>query len=286
MVYLTRSLILGATLLGLTACASVEPREARPNAEPIRSVIDAAMDSDVVIVGETHDNPHHHQLQAEIAAAINAGGLAFEMVPESAEEAVNAARRNGVTREALGALLEWSDSGWPDWGMYAPIFEAVPEAYVAGGEIDREMARKARADGADSVFADADRFGLSEPLPEELHASLVQELIDSHCGMIPRHVAVSMAETQRLRDASFAAAALRALKKGGAPVVVITGSGHARLDRGIPYYLERAAPDLKIVSVDLTEQHGETIGHYDHVIRTDAVERDDPCAAFIGAGKG
>ncbi|MEL6687128.1 MAG: ChaN family lipoprotein, partial [Pseudomonadota bacterium] len=118
---------------------------------------------------------------------------------------------------------------------------------------------------------------------EEQQADLVQELIDSHCGMIPESLAVSMSEAQRLRDASFAEASIRALDKGGKPVVLITGSGHARLDRGVPLYLKTAEPELSIVSVGLTEPGEASEGLYNFTIETEAVERDDPCAAFAAA---
>ncbi|MEL7232428.1 MAG: ChaN family lipoprotein [Pseudomonadota bacterium] len=259
----------------LTACATVSSSD--PVSENMK---DAFAKADIIILGERHDNPEHHRLQAEIIDQIDAKGIAFEMVPEDIEDALNSARADGATSDNLRNLLNWDRSGWPDWEMYAPIFTAEPTAYIAGGEIDRTKAREAIASGAASQFDEAQAFGLDQPLPTTAQADLVQELIDSHCGMIPADVAETMVEAQRLRDASFAEASLRALEKGGAPVVLITGSGHARLDRGVPLYLKTAAPDLNVVSVGLTEPGETTDGLYDFVIETEAVEREDPCAAF------
>lgn len=269
------------SVLSLGACATITTTEVEsPLSSDLRQALRTA---DIIIVGEKHDNPHHHQIQADIIDLVEAKGIAFEMVPKNKEGAINAALLTGEGTDTLRDLLDWENSGWPDWDMYAPLFVASPGAYIAGGEIDRDVARKAMSEGASSQIEDAARFGLDQPLPAEQQAALAQELIDSHCGMIPASLAVSMAEAQRLRDASFAKASLRALDQGGQPVVLITGSGHARLDRGVPLYLKTAAPELNIVSVGLTEPGEVSEELYDFNIETEAADREDPCAAFAAA---
>ena len=63
-------------------------------------------------------------------------------------------------------------------------------------------------------------------------------------------------------------------------VVVITGNGHARRDRGIPAMLALAAPGLTIVSLGQMEGTAPPDAPFDLVIVTDAPERGDPCLAF------
>lgn len=58
-----------------------------------------------------------------------------------------------------------------------------------------------------------------------------------------------MVDIQRLRDAMLADAALEAVTQTGGPVIVITGTGHARNDWGAPYMLTQAQPDLRVLSV-------------------------------------
>ena len=88
-----------------------------------------------------------------------------------------------------------------------------------------------------------------------------------------------MVEAQRVRDAHFARTVLDAIEQFGAPVVLITGNGHARTDWGVPTYLVRVAPDLKVYSVGQSEE-GRIAGAFDRVEDAPAVERADPCAAF------
>jgi uncharacterized iron-regulated protein len=274
----THLIAAGLCVLSMSACASLNAKPSEPElGSDLRRALETA---DVVIIGEKHDNPHHHRLQADIIRHVGARGVAFEMVPQKKEEAVNRALKNGEGTDRLREILEWETSGWPDWDMYAPLFVASPGAYIAGGEINRDAARMAMEEGPSSQLENAARYGLDQPLPEEQQADLIQELIDTHCGMIPESLAISMAKAQRLRDASFAEASLRAIEKRGKPVVLITGSGHARIDRGVPLYLRRAAPDFNVVSIGLTEP-GDSAGDvYDFTLETEAVEREDPCAAF------
>ncbi|MGB6319198.1 MAG: ChaN family lipoprotein, partial [Litorimonas sp.] len=106
---------------------------------------------------------------------------------------------------------------------------------------------------------------------------------DSHCGMIPKETARSMVESQRLRDAVFAARTADAHRAspGPAPVVLVTGTGHARKDRGVPAYLARVVPDAEVVVVGLVEADtGPQDGLYDIVRVTPPAERPDPCEAF------
>lgn len=238
--------------------------------------------ADIVILGEYHDNPAHHANQARAVAAIGPTALVFEMLsPDQAARVTPELRGDAA---ALGAALEWEASGWPDFAMYHPIFTAAPEAPVVGAARPRSEVRAAFADGAAAVFGSgAARFGLSTPLPEAEQATREAGQVAAHCNALPAEMAGGMVEAQRLRDAAFARAALEALEAHGAPVVVITGNGHARRDWGMPAALARAAPDVAVLSIGQIEQRPDAAGPalpYDLWLVTAPAEREDPCAAF------
>lgn len=256
--------------------------------------------ADVVLLGEVHDNAEHHAAQAWLVGEIGASGLAFEMIPRSAEGLVSRLRAEGADRAALGAALNWGESGWPDWSLYAPILEAAPQAVVTGAEVAPAALAAAMRDGAaaaavSAIGAAAARYGLDAPLPAPTMAAATREQIDAHCGAIPEDVAARMTAAQRLRDAALADAALRARALGGEGVVaVIAGAGHARTDRGAPAYLRAAAPDVRVISVLLAEtgeERKDWRGHvaagadeaavFDYVWFTAPAQREDPCAAFL-----
>jgi uncharacterized iron-regulated protein len=233
----------------------------------------------VLILGEVHDNPHHHEGQAEAVAALRPAAIVFEMLtPGQAEAAVPAIRGDA---DALGAALDWAGSGWPDFAMYYPIFAAAPGAAVYGAGVPREEVRRAVAEGAAVVIGDdAASFGLDQPLPEAEMAERITEQAEAHCDALPVEMLPGMVEAQRLRDTALARAVLRALDETGGPVAVITGNGHARRDRGVPAYLEAARPGLEIVSLGQFEEAPEGEVPFDFWRVTEPAERDDPCEAF------
>ncbi len=235
---------------------------------------------DVVIVGELHDNQAHHDNQAAIARQITPSALVFEMLtPDQAAGAAGVPRDDA---DALDAALGWSDTHWPDFAMYFPIFEAAPDAVIYGAALPRDEVRAAVKQGAAAVFdGDSALFGLDQTLnPEEQTARNALQS-EAHCNALPEDILPGMVEAQRLRDASFARTTLRALEETGGPVLVITGNGHARNDWGMPRYLKRGQPGVKIASVgQILSRQGTPAFDYWIVTGDYTPLNGDPCAAF------
>jgi uncharacterized iron-regulated protein len=234
---------------------------------------------DVVVIGEIHDNPAHHETQAEMVQSFAPEALVFEMLTSEKARKVTPAVRNDMA--ALAEAVSWADSGWPDFAMYYPIFEAAPEARIYGAQVPREVARAALEKGvAESFSGDPVRFGLTEPLPDAEQEQREAMQMASHCDALPQHLVPNMVAIQRLRDAELARIAIQAVQDTGGPVAVITGNGHARRDWGMPVYLHRAAPDLTLRVIGQAEDGSELRGMFDEVISAPPVDRPDPCAAF------
>ncbi len=239
--------------------------------------------ADVVILGEVHDNPAHHEWQAEAVAALQPAALVFEMLlPEQAEAVTPELRMDA---EALEAALGWEARGWPDFGMYHPLFTAAPEAQVFGADLPHDTVRAALSDGAAAVFEEvfdvpAADFGLDAPLPAVQQEAREALQDAAHCHALPEAVLPGMVEAQRLRDAAIAHAVIEAHAATGGPVAVITGSGHARTDWGVPAVLAVAAPDLSVHAVGQLESDPDGDAPFDQLRITAPAEREDPCAAF------
>lgn len=229
---------------------------------------------DIFILGEVHDNPAHHLEQASRIAQIAPSAVVFEMLEPSQASIANRERGAADLAEKLG----WADAGWPDFAMYQPVFDASP-ATVYGAALPYDTVRAAIATNAATVFGDgAVDYGLTE-LDDATRDALVQEQADAHCGMLPPEMLPGMVEAQRLRDAAFARATIDAFDQTGGPVVLITGNGHARTDRGVPTVIAKARPDLTVFALGQLEAPEEN-APFDEVRITDPVEREDPCAAF------
>jgi len=249
------------------------------SASEIDEVVAAVKSADFIAIGERHDNPGHHRLQADLVAALAPAGLAFEMIPQAKEETVNRLRADKVSREALGEALNWEESGWPEWSLYAPILEAAPEAYVAGGGLAKADLGTIYAQGAVGIGEElAERYGLAEPLPKAQRTEMLDEQFAAHCEMVEREKLGSMVEIQRAWDAAYAEAWRRAGVSGDGLSVLICGNAHARLNLGAPAYLARAMPDAKIASIGMLEGDEDAPdGQFTVTLSADAPERDDPC---------
>ena len=253
--------------------------------------------SDIVILGEAHDNPHHHKLRA---ALLVKPAIAMEQLraDQSAGLARFADLRARADRPAtLGdfkANVDWEKGGWNDY-PYDPLLTAILEtnAPIFAGDPPRDTIRKIAKEGLSVLSTDDQkRLALDQPLGEKLDAASAEEIEGSHCGMLPKSAIPNMAVAQRYRDAHLADATLKAAAQHG-QAVLLTGNNHARTDRGVPWYIRTRAADKKVVSVVLVEvEDGKTDPDSyvprdpdgrpaaDYLIFTPTIARDDPCEAF------
>jgi uncharacterized iron-regulated protein len=251
-----------------------------------------------VLLGEKHDNPDHHALQARLLRALTAAGrrpaVAFEMFTPS--QAGGLARHlSARPRDAtgIGEAVDWKASGWPAWSMYAPIAQAALDAGLplVVANLDPERMRALLRQGVGALDPTLiQRHGLERPLPADVRASMVEEIRDAHCGQLPDQRADAMVLAQRARDAQMAEAMLTAPGTDGA--VLIAGAGHVRNDRGVPAYLRRIAPGTRTASVAFLEvdpqrpdmdSYAARFGQrlpFDYVWFTPAVDDEDPCEKF------
>ncbi len=204
-----------------------------------------------VLLGERHDHPDHHRLQAALVRALLAAGrrpaVAFEMF--TADDTAAIARHLAAApRDAAGlaGAVDWTRSGWPDWAYYEPIAQAALDAGlpIVAANLAPATAR-ALARGNRSALPDAlaARYPLDQPLPDDGQAALTTEIYDAHCGHIPMERLDGMVLAQRARDAMLADSLLTAARD---EAVLIAGSGHVRTDRGVPIYLRARAPGASI----------------------------------------
>ncbi|UWR75430.1 ChaN family lipoprotein [Phaeobacter inhibens] len=252
---------------------------ARSSAE----VLPVLAEADVVFLGEVHDNPAHHQVQAELIAHLRPQAVVWEMITmEQSQRLTPALLRDGA---ALAEILDWAQSGWPDFALYQPVFAASSDAAQFGALVPRADTRRAMEIGVAAFFGvDAARYGLTDPLPEAQQSQREADQLVNHCNAMPPEMLPVLVDLQRLRDAALARAVVIAMQqpdydRSKGPVVVITGNGHARLDRGAPVALHKARPDLRIAALGQSED-SQIAGVFDVVLDAVAIHRPDPCLAF------
>lgn len=245
--------------------------------------------AEVLLLGETHDNPEHHRLQRRMLSASGDGtgrrALLMEQFDVDQQPAIDLAVKNGTE---TGALLR----GW-DGTQYR---ELLAEAQGTGmplraANLPRASLRPVVREGFSSIAAEEiERLGLNATWDKTRENFMSRVIEASHCGKVPPQLRDGLVRAQRLRDATLADAALGNIERG---VVFILGRGHARRDVGVPRYIDTRRPGTRMLSIGLvevsagktepTQYETERVGNgppYDILWFTPRAERPDPCLNF------
>ncbi len=250
-----------------------------------------------MLLGEQHDNADHHRLQARVIAELversRKPTVLLEMLEPDDDARVDRYRADPHAAAAgLGPVLAWDQSGWPAWSSYVPIVEVAFDAglRIGSANLPRSVVREIAHEGKEALPPDAAaRLGLDRPLAPALEASLEGELRTSHCGQLPESMVGAMALAQRARDGQMG---LR-MVSSGAPVVLIAGAGHVRVDRGVPLRIHAARPGARVASlafVEVDPARGAVAAYaarfdasalpFDFVWFTPRARDEDPCSAL------
>ena len=244
--------------------------------------------TDFVLLGERHGNPEHHRLQAALVRTLQQTGagprpVAFEMIPADRQiEVVEHLKEHPDDAAGLGAALDWSQSGWPDWQRnYAPIAQAAHDAgaQIVAADLSRAQRDAIRMRGPQALRgAFLRRTGLDRDLPRPLFVALEDQIRDAHCGAVPEEALDGMVQVQRARDAMLADRLAALAGRSGA--ILIAGAEHVRRDRGVPFYLAHLRPGRRVVALAFVEAGDARPSEdrpYDFLWFTAPVERPDPC---------
>jgi uncharacterized iron-regulated protein len=260
-----------------------------------------ARNAPFVLLGEVHDNPHHHLLRAALIEAMAADtrlSIVTEHLRADQAPALTAwaATRPGPDNRAPAddffRAMQWDKSGWPAAAMFRPLYAAILNAGLPLGAAEPPRSTlRAVARGGLAVLApdERTRLGLDAPLPADLRKALGADLVAGHCNMLPATMIDGMADAQIYRDANMADAMI-ARHTAGTTTILLAGNGHVRSDRGVPWHLSRRAPDVARLAVLLLEIESDKpapAGYLprapdgapgaDIVVFTPRAEREDPC---------
>lgn len=236
------------------------------------ALVDDLVRADAVFLGEIHDNPDHHALQAWVIERLAARGrrpaVIFEMIPQDYARPLAAYLETPTHGAAgLGSLLKWRERGWPDWDIYRPIAEAALAAglRLKAGDLGKDAQRRIGREGLDALEPGyRRRLAVDRPLGDGNRSSLLDELDRGHCGMVPKQALAPMLNVQRARDAVMADAVLAETVAGGA--VLIAGAGHVRKDWAVPWYVRQRAPDKRQRSIAFVEADPELTDPADYAL--------------------
>ncbi|GLQ07091.1 ChaN family lipoprotein [Sneathiella chinensis] len=216
----------------------------------LKQVMRDLQGSDYILIGEKHDNPHHHERQLMVLkASVKPGDtVVFEMLNRDQQPTIDAFQSGSLPYAELEQALNWKESGWPNWQYYGPLMRIAVDAgaKVLFGSYPRAELRE-KMSGATA---------LNTVLPDAALADLRQEIISSHCDLLPAGMIDPMMVMQIAKDDLMKQQMKNA--RGSGRSFLIAGNGHVRKDRGVPLHLTAMDPAARVFVLGFAEETEKT----------------------------
>lgn len=213
----------------------------------------------IVMIGESHTNQLHHDVQFEVIKGLVESGkpvvLALEMFNPGQNDAL-ALWSSGKTDpdtflEQTDFLTTWSHN----YRYYKPIFDYCREKQIPiyGTNVERKYASKINLGGLSSLTDEDLQILPYIDTANVEHKFLINVMMDGMDASMPKQF-VNMYAAQCLWDAAMGEGAIEAAKKHPeATIVVLAGSGHVVYNLGIGRIIKDKSdlPFASVVTVDI-----------------------------------
>ncbi len=216
--------------------------------------------SDVVYVGETHDQPADHEAQLEALKAMRIArgsriAVGFEMLDQTLQPVLDDYAAGRITQEEFLKRVDWKKAWGFDFALYKPLFDfiAAHKLRALALNVPRGTVAKIARAGLASLTPDEKSY-LPEPVEISKNKRYNEYLKASFAGHGDNPMAkmftldnylASMAawnEGMGARVADFAAA------NPGWSVLVIAGNGHVIYNAAIPASVKARGKDVRQAS--------------------------------------
>ncbi|MBT8769464.1 ChaN family lipoprotein [Metapseudomonas boanensis] len=241
-----------------------------------RQLVGRLAGSSRVLVGEQHDNPDHHALQLWLLQAMEArraqGSLLLEMLDPDQQVLVDSAHKASAAGQASANLpqaLAWQKN-W-EWTFYGPIVRhALEQPYpLLAANLDRSEIKL--------IYQTRPTLQGQASTAEAVRGPLLEQIRESHCGLLPESQMPAMLAVQQQRDRRMAEQLLAAPQ----PAMLFAGAFHVRRDLGVPLHLTDLGSGEGNAVLILSEV-GKPVdaGAADYVWYTAALPPVDHCAGI------
>lgn len=224
-----------------------------------------------VLVGEQHDNPDHHALQRWLLQSLSAsrpqGSVLLEMLEPAQQVKVDLAREQKPLPDDLAKAIDWQQ-GW-EWKFYGPILrDAFAQGYpVLAANLDRAEMKV--------IYRNPPPLSGPRSTMPAVRETLLQEVREGHCGMLPEKQLPPMLAVQQQRDRRMAQRLLLA----PTPTLLLAGAYHVRKDVGAPLHLADLGEEQGTLVLMLAQVGEEVTPQIaDFVWYTAALPKKDYCA--------
>jgi uncharacterized iron-regulated protein len=223
-----------------------------------------------LIIGEQHDNADHHAVQLWVLRSLGEqrpqGSLLLEMLTPDQQPRVDQVHQSITPPADLPGALAWQD-GW-DWNLYGPIVRfALTQPYPL-------LAANLNSAEIRTVYRNPPVLKGQRSNVESVKTVLLEQISDSHCGLLPESQMPAMLAVQQQRDRRMAERLLAAPR----PSILLAGAWHARKDVGVPLHVVDLGATEAPTVLMLAEQGAEvTATMADYVWYTPATPKQDYC---------
>ncbi len=253
-------------LLVLISCAFLAMKSDKPayriytekgKQAAYNDILDAARDADIVFFGELHDNPICHWLEAEVEADLyKMKGKQLVLGAEMFE-----ADNQLIINEYLSGLVkdknfEAEARLWPNYKTdYKPLLVMARDSglrFIATN-VPRRYAAMINKSGFGilrTLDPEALKYIAPIPVPYDPELACYRDITKS---MGNTHITDSIGQAQAIKDATMAHFIL-ANWLPGQTFLHFNGSYHSDHFQSILWYLKRAKPSLKIVTISSVQQ--------------------------------
>jgi len=223
-----------------------------------KEMVDRIRDNDFILLGESHNNPCDHKVQARIVHLLAQSGvdhvLGLEMVNVRRQEVLDSFNRGEISLEELPDRLDWSETWGYDFDLYRPVFEAAREhgVPVKALNLPSEVTRSISHYGLDSLDEEDRRYLPDKiTMPPEEQLSFLEKQYEMHQEFVPedRSELQHFIQAQSTWDSKMAEMAEQFGFEHSLPVVVLAGSEHVRMGWGIEHRLLKQDGDARVTRV-------------------------------------
>ena len=236
-------------------------------------------DADIVLFGESHDNPISHWLQLELTKDLfdikkDKLMLGAEMFESDNQVILNEYLEGKITQSSFESEARL----WPNYKTdYKPLveFAKVNNLPFVASNVPRRYAslvNKSGFEGLEELSAEAKAFIPPLPIKYDPELNCYKSMMEME-GM-GGHITPNFPKAQAIKDATMAYFIMKNWSKGKL-LIHYHGSYHFENFESIYWYLKQANADLKIVTIttvsqdDVTKLSEENTGTADFTICVD-----------------
>jgi uncharacterized iron-regulated protein len=230
------------------------------------TMLSAALDADVVVIGESHGHPLGLEAAATLFDDIIASGadaaLLLEFIERDQQLAIDDFLAGVTSDKAFRKAARRTDGNYPPG--HARMVEAAKTAGrpVYAANAPRRYVRMTTKDGYEKLRALNPRqqalFTVPEPMLEGdykenffgLMGGMSHGTPETENG-IPPEMIEKMYRSQQMWDATMADSVVTAARAGNRPAVLVVGRFHSDNTGGTVQLINRYAPGLKVVTLSM-----------------------------------